>query len=212
MIKKTVMLLMICCFSIAALPSAAPAAQFLTRQGLVKKHIAGLEDKLLAAAPDDSTPLHALTIQFLDDLRQYGFRKNNASLQLAVTQYVADMKEQTVAAGLNMACVAPLLQNITANGAFMVQELVSGDTPVCEAISLSTSAASIISAQYNYDICVIDNTEPVDTTARDALVAKQTNLKYYFVAADVLNVVICMPTAGITDYVNLLISIIGLLA
>jgi|GEM_PF-4313552 len=203
MIKKTVILLMICCFSIAAMPPAAPAAQFLSREGLVKKHIAGLEDKLLAAAPDDSTPLHALTIQFLDDLRKYGFRKNNAGLQLVVTKYVADMKEQTVASDLNMACVAPLLQNISANGAFMVQELVSGDMPVCEAISLSTSAASIISAYYTYEVC---NDPTLDLTK------KQTALKYSFVVADVLNVVICMPTAGVTDYVNLLINIIGLLA
>ena len=85
----------------------------------------------------------------------------------------------------------------------MVQEAISGDALECEAISLSTGAASIISAKYTYDVCV-DPT--VDRT-------KQQNvIKYYTVVADVLNVVICMPTAGFTDYLNLLINIIGLLA
>lgn len=209
MIKKSGALLVICCFLLAALPNAAPAAQSLSRQSLVKKNIAGLQAKLLSAASDDSTPLHSLTIQFLDDLRLNGF-KNNANLELAVMQYVADIQEQTTAAALDPTCSPALLISITLNGTNMVEELASYDTPACEAISLSTSAASIISAKYSYDICVIDNTAPVDEAARAALVTKQTGIKYFSFFADVLNLAICTPGAGAQDYVTLLIRFIGL--
>lgn len=212
MTKRAGILFALCCFFIAALPNAAPAAQSLSRQSLIENTIAGLQDRLLAGASDDTTPLHGLTVQFLDDLIRSGFKRNTADLDLALMQYVAAMHEQTTAAALDPVCSQALLLSITTYGSAMLQELAGPDAPVCKAISLSTSSASIIAAKYDYDICVIDNTEPVDEVAREALVEKQRGLKVYAFAADVLNLAICTPAPSVQDLVNLIVKFIALVA
>jgi hypothetical protein len=203
MLKKTGTLIAICCFFIAALPGTAPAAQSVSRQSLVKKNIAVLQSKLQASAAEDSTPLHALTIEFLENLQKYGFGKNPANLQLAVSQYVSDIQEQAEAAALDPACVTPLLYYIAVNGSSMLQEVVSADPPVCQAIRLSESAASIIQAQYAYDVCS-------DPTLAADRAPKQKALQYFSFAASALNMFICSPTISVSSYVSLLYNFIML--
>ena len=192
---------MVCCFFFAAMPDATPAAQLLSREGLIKKNIAGLQEKLEAAAAGDSTPLHALTIQFLEDLQKYGFKKDTTHLQRAVTQYVADVQEQSAAADLNVGCAAALAYSIYVNGTSMISEAVSGGAPACQAISLSMSAASIISSFDSYQICV-------DPTKQPDLAPQLKALQYYSFIADVLGVTFCTPTPSAQVYITLLYNFI----
>jgi len=201
MIKKTGALLVICCFLIAALPGAAPAAQSVSRESLVKRNIAVLQSRLQASAAADSTPLQALTIEFLENLQQYGFGQNNANLQLAVSQYVSAMQEQAEAAALDPACITPLLYNITVNGSNMVQEVISANAPVCQAIRLSSSAAAIMFALYTYDTC--------NDSTKDHSADLQF-LRYFSFVDNVLNVFLCSPTIGFLSYVNLLYNFVML--
>ena len=79
----------------------------------------------------------------------------------------------------------------------MVAEIASGDTPVCMAISLSSNAASIMSAKYSYDVCV-------DPTLSADRATKQTAIKYFSFAASALDVFLCNPTASAQTYLSLL--------
>lgn len=203
MIKKAGILIALCCFCMAALPVAAPAGQLLTQQSLAKKNITALHDSLLATASTDSTPLLALTVQFLDDLKRFGFKKDTADLELAVAQYVADVEEQVEAAALDPACVTPLAYNIYVNGTSMLQTVTAGGDPVCLSLRLSMRAASIISAKNTYDVCAENKTA-------EQVAAAQNAIRYYSFVASVLDVVICNPTAGVQTYIGLLYNFLML--
>lgn len=203
MTKKAGILIALCCFFMAALPVAAPAGQLLTQQSLAKKNITALQDSLLAAALTDSTPLLALTVQFLDDVQQFGFKKDTADLELAVAQYVADMQDQVEAAALDPACVTPLVYNIYTNGTSMLQTVTAGGDPVCLSLRLSMRAASIISAQNAYATCSGNKTA-------EEVAPVQNAIRYYSFIASVLEVVICNPTAGVQTYIGLVYNFLML--
>lgn len=203
MIKKVGVACLICCFFLAALPNVAPAAASLSRKSLIKNNIAVLQNQLLAGASDDSMPLIAMTVQFLEDVKLLGFKENTADLELAVEQYVGDMEEQVEAAALDPACVTPLAYSIYTNGSSMLDTIASGGEPVCISIRLSMQASSIIAAKNSFDVCAGNKTSEEVAPAQNAI-------KYYRFIASVLDVAICNPSAGVQTYINLLYNFVML--
>ncbi len=210
MTKRAGILFVLCCFFIAALPSAVPAARPQSRQVLVQNSMAGLQDRLLSIAPDDRIPLHGLTAQFLDDLGRVGFTGSRTDLDLSVMQYVFDAQDQTAAAALNSECYPALMNSVILHGSNMMQELVSYDPPLCEALSLSASAAGIISAKYDYDICVENTKDVPDELVIQDIEGKQNNIKIYSFTTDVLSLMLCSATITSQDIIGLLVRFITL--
>lgn len=204
-LKRAGALLALCFCCMAAAPDAAPAAQFGARERLIQQNLAGLQEQLRSSSCDDSAALRGLTVEFLDELKRPGDRV------LPVLRYVAAVQDQAGAAALDAQCAPALLMSIATNGANMLQELATTDPPVCEALSLSTGAAVIMAAKYDYDICVENTLETPDAAVIADLEARKKNLQVYTFSADVLSLLLCSATITAQDIVALLTQLISLL-
>ena len=210
MVKKVLILLLICSFFASILPMKARAAQQPTKEAVLENLIISMQHALQKEEqPGELSLITSRTQILLDDLLIALKNKDSASLKSIIDEYAADMatlQDQ----GLDPACVWPLLLNVYYETVGMVQIVSEALDQTCLVIKLTDSIADLISTVQTYKICVIDNSENPDETLRPKIVQRQVFVKICSFIASALNLVLCTEQPGLIDYVNLFLEFTGI--
>ncbi|MCX5895944.1 MAG: hypothetical protein NTZ51_08970 [Proteobacteria bacterium] len=210
MVKKVLILLLICSFFAAILPMQTRAAQQPAKEAVLENLIISMQHALQKEEqPGELSLITSRTQILLDDLLIALKNKDSASLKSIIDEYAADMATLQVQ-GLDPACVWPLLLEVYYETVGMVQTVSAAPDQTCLVIKLTDIIADLISTVQTYEICVIDNSENPEDPARPKIVHRQVFVKICSFIASTLNLVLCTQQPGLIDYVNLFLEFAGI--
>ncbi|MCX8043992.1 MAG: hypothetical protein N3B18_07710 [Desulfobacterota bacterium] len=201
----TVLLAAACLVALAAAPARAAK-----EQGAIENILLSLQEDLQAADPSGQLdPLTINTLVLLDELRCALKADDRARVQTLVQDYVASISTMQETQP-DFSCMFPLLMSLFGSTTTMLTTAAAGGDTACMVLKLTNSIADIISAVQTYRICVIDNAETPDQTARDEIVRRQVIVKTYNFITNALYTGLCKENPTFFDWLNVFFDFLGI--
>jgi hypothetical protein len=191
----------------------ALASQLQYKEAILKKLIIVMQRDLQASdAVDELSSVSLRTQILLNDLLIV--LKNNDSRQLKtiVDDYAADMAVLQDETPVNPQCLLSLygvFDTITSIISTVKAINAGGDT-TCLIVDITGNIGSIISAIQSFRICQIMSSEIPDQILCQQIVQRQTLIITYNYITKVLNVLFCIGTPTVSDYLNLILGLRGI--
>lgn len=209
MIKKLLIVFLVCSFFTATFPMNALAANQPSDEEL-------LEDTLMLMKMDletmdqtgDLAIITSKTQQLIDELLLALKDGDPEKLQSIIDDYAAEVnliQEQQ----LVEECRNALLLGVFFSSLSLVQTIAGGGDPVCVLIGATNSIADMMSDMQSYQLCVIETSEDPDDALREAICQQQRAVETYDAITNLLDVALCTPEPTFFTYLGLIMNIRG---